>query len=540
MRTFRPGTGALVGVLLTATLTGTMYLADQLAGLPFVPFVLFAWVTRVLPGPVVTFGIDLMIDTFRLLGISVTDNAKLAEQVIAVLQFLILGVVVSGLFFALVGRRKISPDRTAGLVLGTLFGLPLIGITIAFSQNIGNPLVSLIGLVVIFLGWGLAESWSAAHLLLAAAQPATEEHAVERLDRRRFLIRLGASTATITVASAGLGTVLARNEQRRRAAATAEMGHTGVVADPRPFPNADAEVMPVPGTRPEYTPLKDHYKVFIRAEPTVIDGSTWTLPITGMVDNPLQLTLEELQNNYEPMHQYVTLRCISGRIPTGLISTTYWTGVSVQRILADAGVQAGARYLHITSGDGYYETVDLDLINTDERIMFCYAWDGNLLPVDHGFPLRIWIPDVYGMKQPKWITGVELSSEYIPGYWVERGWSRAAQVKMTSVIDTVAVDALIEQGDQRLVPVGGIAYSGARGISKVEVQVDGGPWEAAQLRPPLSGTTWVIWRYAWPFAAGEHTFAVRAYDGEGTLQITAESPPRPDGATGIHSEAATL
>jgi hypothetical protein len=234
------------------------------------------------------------------------------------------------------------------------------------------------------------------------------------------------------------------------------------------------------------------------------------------------------------------LRCISGRIGTGLISTTQWTGASAQDVLADAGLQDNARYLFISSGDGFYETVDLELIANDPRIMFCYGWDGNLLPTDHGFPLRIWIPDLYGMKQPKWITAIEVTDEYREGYWVERNWDEVARVNTTSVIDTVAVDHIVDDGGQQLVPIGGIAYSGARGISKVEVRVDEGPWQEAALRSPLSETTWVIWRYEWPFEAGDHTFEVRCAEGDGTPQIETSSSARPDGATGIHMLEATL
>jgi hypothetical protein len=223
-----------------------------------------------------------------------------------------------------------------------------------------------------------------------------------------------------------------------------------------------------------------------------------------------------------------------------LISTTQWTGVSVQDVLADAGLQDGARYLHITSEDGFYETVDLDLIEKDERIMFCYAFDGNPLPAEHGFPLRIWIPDRYGMKQPKWITGVEVTDSYKEGYWVERGWDEVAQVKTTSVIDTVAVNSTFEEDGTQFVPVGGIAFAGDREISRVEVRVDGGQWEEAELRTPLSGTTWVLWRFDWPFQPGDHTFEVRCAEGDGTPQILESNPPRPSGATGIHSVEATL
>lgn len=144
------------------------------------------------------------------------------------------------------------------------------------------------------------------------------------------------------------------------------------------------------------------------------------------------------------------------------------------------------------------------------------------------------------MKQPKWITAVEVTDQYEEGYWVRRGWDEVAQVKTTSVIDTVAVDAILGDGDQRGVPVGGIAWAGDRGISKVEVRVDGGEWQAAQLRSPLSETTWVIWRYDWPFEAGHHLFEVRCVDGNGTPQIERRSDVRPSGATGIHKRQADL
>jgi DMSO/TMAO reductase YedYZ molybdopterin-dependent catalytic subunit len=424
--------------------------------------------------------------------------------------------------------------------MGALFGLPVIAISVAIGQSPVHPILQIVWLSALFLVWGLVLSLAYRRLgpVEAEAEAAADEDAgVKRISRRQFLIWFGAASATITVVGAGVGAILAQNERPPddSAAHDVESSDGG-----RPLPNLDDPVMPAPGTRPEYTPIKDHYKVFIRTEPTVIDGSTWHLPVTGLVDNPLMLTLDDIKNNYEPRDQYVTLSCISGRIGTTLIGTTQWTGVSVQDILADAQVRPEARYLHITSGDGFYETVDLDLIASDERIMFCYAWDGHDLPTVHGYPLRIWIPDRYGMKQPRWITGVEVTDEYEEGYWVERGWDEVAQVKTTSVIDTVATNAVIRDGDQRRVPVGGIAFSGDRGISKVEVRVDGGPWQEARLRSPLSETTWVIWRYDWPFEEGDHTFEVRCAEGDGTPQIEEETPAHPSGATGIDSYEATV
>jgi DMSO/TMAO reductase YedYZ molybdopterin-dependent catalytic subunit len=537
-------TGALIGSLLTIPMIVLMNLAAQILGLPFAPFDFFNWMSRMLPGPVITFGIDLMIDSMLLLGINVANSAKTAEQVMAVGLFFLSGVLAGVVFYEVMRVRQVRADYLTGLVIGGIYGLPIVVISVGFGDYSVHPVLSLFWLGLLFLVWGFAFSW-ATHQFRPAGKvelsPRGEIRRVEKINRRQFLVVLGGSAAAITVVGSGLGALLASAERRRREQILEDsVTHQSEGSGGMAFPNANDPISPVPGTRPEYTPLKDHYKVFIELEPTIIEGSNWTLPITGLVDNPLMLKIEDLRNNYQPRDQYVTLSCISGRIGTTLISTTQWTGASLQEILADAKVRDTARYLRITSGDGFYETVDLDLIASDERIMLCYDWDGHPLPTDHGFPLRIWIPDRYGMKQPKWITGIEVIGEYQEGYWVERGWDETAQVKATSVIDTVAINNVIENGDQRLVPVGGIAFSGARGISKVEVRVDGGKWEAAQLRAPLSETTWVVWRYEWPFQAGSHTFEVRCAEGDETPQVEEVQDSRPSGATGIHSRDANL
>ncbi len=552
MRKLNLGAGFLVGLFLTISLMGIMYLGRHAFGLPFVPYEFFNWIARVLPGDLVTFGIDLMIDTMLFLGISVVDTAKTAERAMALIQFLAGGTFAGVVYFAVSKIRRLQANLLSGLIMGALFGLPLVATSMVITQSQVNPLINFLWLMATFLVWGIVLSlvYSRLEIITQSSEPVegeTEETAeaeirsLEKIGRRQFLVRLGATTATVTVVSGGLGAILATAERRRlEEVRDSTMAHNSEGDGRSPFPNANDPVVPVPGTRPEYTPIKDHYKVFLETEPTVIDGSTWVLPITGLVDNPLMLTIDDFRDNYEPHHQYVTLTCISGRVGTGLISTTQWTGARVQDVLADAGLRPEARYLFITSGDGFYESVDLDLIASDERIMFCYAWDGNVLPVDHGYPLRIWIPDRYGMKQPKWITGIEVTDENRDGYWVERNWDQVARVKATSVIDTVAIDHIIETGGQRMVPVGGIAYAGARGISRVEVRVDGGPWQSAQLRSPLSETTWVVWRYEWPFAPGDHTFEVRCAEADGTPQIEVTDDARPDGSSGIHSREVNI
>lgn len=541
--------GALLGFLLTLPLLGIMYLGFVAFGLPFAPYDLFDWLTRILPGDVVTFGIDLMIDSMTLVGLDVADAAKTAERISAVLLFLAGSAVAGAIFMVLLAwiKRK-HWVQAIGVWLGLLFGLPFIAINLIISQSELAVEARFLWLGALFAVWGAAFEWAASRWwatedtaereqpqmgpAAAQAMAVAGGPAVERLSRRQFIIRLAAGAATITLLSGGLATALASQERRRLAVASPPADR---VNGQPVLPNADDPVTPAPGTRPEHTPVEDHYKVFLRTQPSIIDEADWVLPIEGMVNKPLMLTLDDIRNNYPARDQFVTLSCISGRVGTTLISTTKWTGVSAQELLRDAQIQDGARYLIITSDDGFYETVDLELIAGDERIMFCYGWDDQPLPKDHGFPLRIWIPDRFGMKQPKWITHIEVSDTYVPGYWVERNWDEVAQVLATSVIDTVAVDDAYEAGGQTLVPVGGIAFSGDRGISKVEVRVDGGPWQAAQLRSPLSETTWVIWRYDWPFAEGDHTFEVRCAEADGTPQIEEVRPNRPSGATGIHS-----
>ena len=551
------GYGALAGGLVSAPLIGLMYLVDKLADLPFVPFALFDWIARVTPGPLITFGIDMMIESLLLFNLSVADAAKTSEQIAAVLLVFVIGLAASAILFAVMRSRPFEPSGIGGtwrasvlsrplpgLIVGLVVGLPLTIISLPMGQSTMNPVVTFVVLMILFLVWGLATGFIQLALARAGVTreiEVTEEvRSVSVIDRRQFLIRLGATTATITVASAGLGVALSQGEQARIAESVADSMPPAEMPPRRPLPNDGDPVTPAPGTRPEYTPVEDHYQVFLRTEPTFIDISNWVLPIHGLVANPKELTIEEIRNNYTSRDQYVTLSCISGRIGTSLISTTWWTGANLQEILADVQPLPNAKYLLIKSGDGFFETVALDLIASDERIMLCYAWDGEPLPFDHGFPLRIWLPDRYGMKQPKWIVEIEVIEEYREGYWVERGWSEIAQVKATSVIDTVAVRDVIDRDGQRLVPVGGIAFAGARGISRVQVRVDEGPWQDAQLRSPLSETTWVIWRYDWPFAAGDHTFEVRCVEADGTPQIEEDMGNRPNGATGIHERKATL
>jgi len=525
----RPGilTGAMVGVMLTASLIAVFYLAWRLAGLPFVAFDVFDWLARRLPGSVVTFGIDAIVSVIRALHLGPTaETAKIAEQTMAIAGLPVTGAICGAVLFAILRAFRGSYASLFGVVMGAVVGAPVTLISRSVGQTATTrPIISAGWILGAFLIWGAALGWSYRRLSAADAAEAA------RIDRRRFLIRLGGATAVITVVGAAVGNLAVG--RRRREVVEGERWSAN-----HPLPNAAAAVKPAPGTRPEFTPLEQHYRIDINTIPPAIKKDDWRLKIGGLVENPLAFTLDDLRGRYEPSHQFITLACVSNPIAGDLIGTTRWTGVSLQRLLPDWRLKPDATHLKIRSADGFFEVVPLETVKADERLMLTYAWDGAPLLTEHGFPLRIYIPDLYGMKQPKWIESIEATDHWEPGYWVERGWDAQARMKATSVIDTVAVDMMIAQADARtLIPIGGIAHAGARGVSKVEVQVDGGEWREAQLRSPLSGLTWVIWRYDWPFQQGRHTFTARCYDGAGAPQIVEETPPAPAGASGLHSKS---
>ncbi len=530
--------GSIVGALLTAAMIAVFYAGWRLADLPFVPFDVFDWMTRVLPGAVIEFVISAMVAAIRGLHLGPTSVvAKLMEQAIGIVNLFITGIVAGGVLFGVLRALHGRYAYASGFFLGVIAAIPAVLISSFLNKTaVALTIVGALWILFVFTLWGTAIGW--AYLRLAAvsapAGPGSDlEPFAQRVNRRQFLIRLAGYTATITVSGAMVGLLSERHSRMKMEGMMPWSASHGL-------PNVGAAVKPAPGTRSEYTPLERHYRIDINTTPPKVDGMMWRLKISGMVEKPLSFTLDDIRR-YEPMHQFVTLSCISNPVGGDLIGTTRWTGVGLKSFLRDLGLKPGATHLKISSADGFFEALPLDAVMADERIMLTYAWDGVTLHEDHGFPLRIYIPDVHGMKQPKWIESIEAMDHLEPGYWVIRGWDKVAKMKATSVIDAVAIDMTIISADkQKMVPVGGIAHAGSRGISKVEVRVDEGPWQEAAIRTPLSRTTWVIWRYDWPFQPGKHTFTVRCYDGSNTPQIVEAMPPAPSGASGLFSKSQKL
>jgi len=473
--------GAFAGLCLTAALVALSFLGWKLAGLPFAPFDVFDWIVRLLPGAVVTFAIESSVAISRVVGVTnLSVAAKTGDQVLAIAVLLAAGVVSGAALFAVLSLSG-EPALLFGGILGAVLGGLVLIAEYRLQRLLPGSFVPATWVFATFVGWGTAFGWSYDKL-------ATTEDTEVRHFRRRFLLTL----AGITIGATCAGAVLAR---LKRTAGGRRW------SDGNPLPNAASPVTPVPGTRAELTPIEDFYRIDTNTRAPAIDGDGWRLAIGGLVDREHEFTLADLRA-FEPTHEFATLCCISNPPGGDLISTTRWTGVSLQRLLPQFSLQPFATHLKMTSADGFFEVVSLETIRADERAMLAYAWDGVPLPVEHGFPLRLYVPDLYGMKQPKWITRIEAIARWEPGYWVARGWDRDGRV-----VPSAAVDTVVPRGG--VAEVGGVAFTGNRGVAKVEVRAEGGAWHEAQLRQPLSSLAWVLWRASVPVPAGSPKFTAR-------------------------------
>src|SRR5438093_6125432 len=232
------------------------------------------------------------------------------------------------------------------------------------------------------------------------------------------------------------------------------------------------------------------------------------------------------------VEQVQTLECISNPVGGDLISTAKWIGVRVPELLARAGVQKEAFDLVMTSVDGYTDSVPVAKA-LEPTTLVAVGMNGDVLPLEHGFPARMLIPDIYGMKNVKWVTRLTLENYDYRGYWQDRGWSDIAVVVTNARIDT-PVGAVKWSGGP--VRVAGIAFAGARGIQQVEVSTDQGrTWNVATLGREVNPTTWRRWYFDWtPAAPGEARLMARAVDGKSVTQVSRPAEPYPSGATGYH------
>ncbi|MGH2499266.1 MAG: molybdopterin-dependent oxidoreductase, partial [Candidatus Limnocylindria bacterium] len=293
----------------------------------------------------------------------------------------------------------------------------------------------------------------------------------------------------------------------------------------------------VEGLAPRITPIGEHYVVDTALVDPRVDQATWRLEIAGAVEAPYELTYDELLD-LEAVEQVHTLECISNVIGGGLVGNAVWTGVPFPDLLARARPKAEAYDVVLRSVDGYSDSIRLAKA-LEPRTLVAYLMNGFVLPEEHGFPARTLVPDIYGMKNVKWLRQIELVTYDYFGFWMEQGWSDLAIVNTHSRIDVPRRDVRWTGGE---IVVAGIANAGARGVAKVEVSTDAGEtWTEARLERAISDLTWRRWLLRWtPPGEGRHTLLVRATDGGGLLQTRTARDPFPDGSTGWDEVAITV
>lgn len=285
----------------------------------------------------------------------------------------------------------------------------------------------------------------------------------------------------------------------------------------------------------EITPNNSFYRVAIDIFDPSVDASSGSLQVSGSVKNPMSYSLSDLQNSFQGVDQYNTFECVSNQInATTLIGNAKWTGVKISDILGAAGgANSGAQYVVFYSVDGYSVAIPLSKALMADSIL-AYMMNDQSLPQKHGYPLRAVIPGLYGMMSAKWINKIEVVDSPYQGYWQTRGWSNTGIVQTVSFITIPGNGSTVSLSQYGSVILGGMAYAGDRGISKVEVSVDGGnTWQTAELKKPLSNETWALWAFEWrPSQTGTYNIYARATDGTGSLQTSNSTNTFPNGATG--------
>jgi DMSO/TMAO reductase YedYZ molybdopterin-dependent catalytic subunit len=413
-------------------------------------------------------------------------------------------------------RYPLVPD----VVFFVLAAVGLVAVLHQPRPGVGSSLALMIG----FVTWIITLRLLTAPLL--GEVPGEE---ADDLRRRDFLIRSAwviGGVALLTVAGRVAGSGRRNVEQARRLLRLpVKRGEVPVGAHAA-----------VPGIEPWRTPNSDFYIIHTALAPPSISPPDWQLRIHGMVDREITFTYQDLIDR-TLTEAWVTLCCVSNEVGGDLVGNAYWSGVLVRDLLAQAGVQAGANAVLQTSRDGWNCGTPLAALTDPNRnAMLAVAMNGEPLPVQHGFPVRMVVPGLYGyVSATKWLVDLEVTRfDKFQAFWTERGWSERGPVKTQSRIDVPRDGANVQAGS---VGIGGSAWAQHTGIEKVEYQLDGADWVEADLGRVPGADTWVQWSSTVEVDKGEHRLVVRATDKSGYTQTSVRTDVVPDGASGWDSHA---
>ncbi|MDQ0427126.1 molybdopterin-dependent oxidoreductase [Cellulomonas iranensis] len=350
---------------------------------------------------------------------------------------------------------------------------------------------------------------------------------------RRTFLRLTALAAAVGVVGAVVGRVAATGARGAQAARAA----LRLPSPARPAPSPPSGVQ-VAGVGPWATPPADFYRIDTALVVPQVDPATWRLRVHGLVEREVELTWDELLAS-DLVEAWVTLACVSNPVGGGLVGNQRWLGLPVRDVLARAVPTADADMVLSRSADGFTASTPLEALTDDRDALLAVGMDGAPLPPEHGFPVRMVVPGLYGyVSATKWVTELEVTRfDRVSAYWTQRGWSERGPVKTQSRIEVPRTGATVAAGD---VVVAGTAWAQHRGVERVQVRVDDGAWQDADLAADGGVDSWRQWRWTWPDAApGDHVLAVRAWDPDGP-QTGVPADVVPDGAAGYDTLDVTV
>jgi len=356
---------------------------------------------------------------------------------------------------------------------------------------------------------------------------ADETDHLDRVDggRRLSLVTLGFTAAGL--ASGVLGAVL----NRKVRSVSGDRDALALPTPQNPPAPPPADVTPKGVALPSFiTPNADFYRIDTALSVPQLSRADWRLRIHGMVDREVTYTFEDLKR-FEPIQQTVTLTCVSNPVGGELISNATWIGYRVADLLREAGIASDADMVLSTSIDGWTAGTPVQALTDDRDSLLAIGMNGVPLPVEHGYPARLVVPGLYGfVSATKWVVDLELTRfDRAEAYWTKLGWSAKAPIKTQSRVDVPRRGQRVSAGPTTF---GGVAWAQYRGIKAVEVRIDDGPWQPAQLGAAYSDDTWRLWSFGWNATPGAHTIAVRATDNTGVVQTGDQMGVIPDGATG--------
>jgi DMSO/TMAO reductase YedYZ molybdopterin-dependent catalytic subunit len=498
-------------------------LAGAVAGLAGLAIaILAAWVVAPAGSPVPAVG-ELIIN---LLPASLVNFGKetlgLADKPV-LLAIIVVGVLV---LCAIAGQLEWRRRFAGAAVFAVVAVLGIIGIAAQPEATIAAYVPTIVGLL---LGYMILSSLIGKLQRWRSAPAAANDDAAQSAARRNFLGWTIAVGAAATVAAI-TGQLLASAASAVDTARQKLKLPTPVKPPPGPPAAADFHI---DGLAAYVTPNDDFYRIDTSLQAPVVDPETWTLKITGMVENPIQINYADL--TAKPLVEHMTtLTCVSNEIGGDLVGNALWLGYPIRELLAEAKPVAGADMVLSKSHDGWTASTPLSALTDPKReAILAIGMNGEPLPIEHGFPVRMVVPGLYGyVSATKWVTSLKVTMyAKEQAYWTPLGWAPKAPIKLASRID-VPRKSTVNAGT---VVVAGVAWAQHTGISAVEVQVDKNGWQPAQLAETVGPDTWRQWKYEWAATPGTHTLTVRATDANGMLQTAAEAPPAPNGATGYHS-----